>query len=82
MAMADLSSGTVTFLLTDIEGSTALWEPDRIAMTEAVDRHLELLRVDIEAHGGVLFKTVGDAVKVVFPAFSHEDRDTVRRTTA
>ena len=37
-------SGTVTFLFTDIEGSTALWERDRRAMQAAVDRHLALLR--------------------------------------
>ena len=65
--MADLPRGTVTFLFTDIEGSTALWERDRTAMANAVDRHLALLPAAIEAHGGVLFKTVGDAVQAVFP---------------
>ena len=44
--MPDLPSGTVTFLFTDIEGSTALWERDRAAMATAVERHLALL-----AHG-------------------------------
>ena len=34
--MADLPSGTVTFLFTDIEGSTALWERDQVAMAAAV----------------------------------------------
>ena len=42
--MPDLPSGTVTFLFTDIEGSTALWERDRQAMATAVERHLALLR--------------------------------------
>jgi class 3 adenylate cyclase len=42
--MPDLPSGTVTFLFTDIEGSTALWERDRAAMAFAVERHLALLR--------------------------------------
>ena len=42
--MAELPSGTVTFLFTDIEGSTALWERDRAAMATAVERHLDLLR--------------------------------------
>ena len=65
--MADLPSGTVTFLFTDIEGSTALWERDRAAMAAAVDRHLALLRTAIEAHGGALFKVVGDAVQAAFP---------------
>ena len=36
--MADLPCGTVTFLFTDIEGSTALWERGREAMARAVDR--------------------------------------------
>ena len=40
--MAELPSGTVTFLFTDIEGSTALWERDRAAMATAVERHLAL----------------------------------------
>jgi class 3 adenylate cyclase len=65
--MPDLPSGTVTFLFTDIEGSTSLWERDRQAMVAAVERHLALLRAEIEAHGGVLFKTVGDAVQAAFP---------------
>jgi class 3 adenylate cyclase len=65
--MADLPSGTVTFLFTDIEGSTALWERDRQAMAQAVERHLALLGEAVTAHGGVLFKTVGDAVQAAFP---------------
>ena len=51
--MPDLPSGTVTFLFTDIEGSTALWERDQLAMATAVARHLALLRAAIEAHDGV-----------------------------
>jgi len=65
--MTDLPRGTVTFLFTDIEGSTALWERDRAAMHAAVDRHLSLVRTDIDANGGVLFKVVGDAVQAAFP---------------
>jgi class 3 adenylate cyclase len=65
--MPNYPSGTVTFLFTDIEGSTALWEGDRQAMAAAVERHLTLLRTAIEVHGGVLFKTVGDAVQAAFP---------------
>ena len=41
--MPELPCGTVTFLFTDIEGSTALWERDRQAMAAAVERHLALL---------------------------------------
>ena len=65
--LVDLPRGTVTFLFTDIEGSTVLWERDRAAMATAVERHLALLRAAIEANGGVLFKTVGDAVQAAFP---------------
>jgi class 3 adenylate cyclase len=54
--MADLPRGTVTFLFTDIEGSTALWERDRQAMASVVARHLALLDVAISAQGGVHFK--------------------------
>ena len=65
--MPDLPSGTVTFLFTDIEGSTALWERDRQAMATAVERHIALLDAAIQAHGGIHFKTVGDAVQAAFP---------------
>src|SRR5215207_7365090 len=64
--MPDLPSGTVTFLFTDIEGSTALWERDRTAMREAVDRQLAILRNLISAHHGVLYKTVGDGTQAAF----------------
>ena len=50
--MPDLPSGTVTFLFTDIEGSTALWERDHAAMVEAVERLLALLRAAVEANNG------------------------------
>ncbi len=60
--LPDLPSGTVTFLFTNIEGSTARWEQDRAAMVTAVARHLALLEAASAAHGGVRFKTVGDAV--------------------
>jgi predicted ATPase/class 3 adenylate cyclase len=65
-ASVEFPSGTVTFLFTDIEGSTALWEEHRETMRVAVDRHLALLGEAIAAHGGVHFKTVGDAVQAAF----------------
>ena len=64
--MADLPRGTVTFLFTDIEGSTALWERDRTAMRAAAAQHLVILRDAIAIHGGIAFKTVGDAVQAAF----------------
>jgi predicted ATPase/class 3 adenylate cyclase len=64
--MAELPHGTVTFLFTDIEGSTQRWERDRSAMEAAVARHLALLDQAIGSHNGVHFKTVGDAVQAAF----------------
>jgi class 3 adenylate cyclase len=65
--MADLPRGTVTFLFTDIEGSTSLWERDRQVMADAIQRHFALLDAAINAHGGIHFKTVGDAIQAAFP---------------
>jgi predicted ATPase/class 3 adenylate cyclase len=65
--MAPLPGGTVAFLFTDIEGSTALWERERQAMASAVDRHFALLGEAVAAQDGVLFKTIGDAAQAAFP---------------
>ena len=61
-----LPTGTVTFLFTDIEGSTRLWEDHPDAMAQALRRHDEILRTSIEASGGYVFKTVGDAFCAAF----------------
>jgi predicted ATPase/class 3 adenylate cyclase len=66
--MADLPTGTVTFLFTDIEGSTRLWERDAQAMQAALARHDEILRDAMESRGGYVFKTVGDAFCAAFRA--------------
>ena len=63
----DLPTGTVTFLFTDIEGSTRLWEKFPDGMKIALARHDEVLRAAIEAHGGYVFKTMGDAFCAAFP---------------
>jgi len=65
--MAHLPTGTVTFLFTDIEGSTKLWEKSPRGMQVALTRHDALLWEAIEGHGGFVFKTVGDAFCAVFP---------------
>src|SRR5215208_6569831 len=65
--MADLPTGTVTFLFTDIEGSTKLWEKSPKGMQIALTRHDTILWEAIEGHGGSVFKTVGDAFCAVFP---------------
>jgi len=59
-------TGTVTFLFTDIAGSTALWERDRDAMQAALAKHDALLRTAIESRGGHVFKTIGDAFCAAF----------------
>ena len=60
-------TGTVTFLFTDIEGSSRLWENHADAMGVALARHDAILREAFEARGGHVFKTVGDAFCVAFP---------------
>ena len=64
--MVVLPSGTVTFLFTDIEGSTAHWERQHVAMGAALARHDALLRTAIREHGGYVIKTVGDAFHAAF----------------
>jgi class 3 adenylate cyclase len=59
-------SGTVTFLFTDIEGSTRRWEVDPEAMRAALVLHDSGLRSVIDAHGGWLFKHTGDGVCAAF----------------
>lgn len=65
--MVDLPFGTVTFLFTDIEGSTRLWEEYPKAMPDAYARHDAILKEAVAGNGGFLFKTVGDAFQTVFP---------------
>jgi predicted ATPase/class 3 adenylate cyclase len=59
-------SGVVTFLFTDVEGSTRRWEADAQAMRAALVVHDEVLRTAIDAHGGWLFKHTGDGVCAAF----------------
>jgi predicted ATPase/class 3 adenylate cyclase len=59
-------SGVVTFLFTDIEGSTRRWEADADAMRKALAAHDEVLLSAIGAHGGWLFKHTGDGVCAAF----------------
>src|SRR5712691_3850492 len=57
-----------TFLFTDIEGSTTLWERFPERMRGALARHDSILRTVIEGHNGCVFKTVGDSFCAVFPS--------------
>ncbi len=59
-------SGTVSFVFTDIQGSTHLWEHQRAAMQRAFRRHEEIVRSAMAAHGGYVYKMIGDAFQVAF----------------
>ncbi|HKU81113.1 MAG TPA: adenylate/guanylate cyclase domain-containing protein, partial [Candidatus Tumulicola sp.] len=59
-------TGAVTFLFSDVEGSTQRWERSRDAMSVALQRHDVLLQTAIEAHHGYVFKRVGDAFCAAF----------------
>jgi predicted ATPase/class 3 adenylate cyclase len=72
--VAELPSGTVTFLFTDLEGSTRLWDEHPAAMGSALARHDELLRDAIVGHDGHVVKTTGDGVHAVFPT-AHDALD-------
>lgn len=61
-----IPSGTVTFLFTDMEGSTSLWENYPDAMGAALERHDNLLKQMILAYNGYVFKTTGDAFCTAF----------------
>ncbi len=61
-----LPTGTITFLFTDIEGSTNLWEREPQAMKTALERHDTILRAAIAAHRGHLVKTTGDGYHAAF----------------
>lgn len=63
-------SGTVTFLFTDVEDSTRLWEDDTALMEAALERHDDILRSAIVARGGYVFSTAGDAFSAAFDRVS------------
>jgi predicted ATPase/class 3 adenylate cyclase len=64
--MAELPSGTVTFLFTDLEVSTRLWDQEPDAMRAALARHDSILRDAMAVHGGQVVKGRGDGVHAVF----------------
>ena len=59
-------TGTRTFLFTDVESSTALWDSEPLAMSEAIRIHDGLLRAAIDRQCGAVFSTAGDGVAAVF----------------
>ena len=68
--MPDRPTGTVTFLFTDIEGSTTLWEHQHELMQAAFSRQEAILRAAIAAHGGYAYKMIGDAFQSAFQTAS------------
>ena len=72
--MSELPSGTVTFLFTDLEGSTRLWQEHPDAMQGALARHDVVVREAIEGHGGYVVKTTGDGFHAAFSA-AHDALD-------
>jgi predicted ATPase/class 3 adenylate cyclase len=68
--MRQFPIGTVTFLFTDIEGSTRLWEQRPRTMQTWLENHDRILRRAIEEHGGVIVKSTGDGVFAAFAACS------------
>ncbi len=59
-------TGTVTFVFTDIEGSTALWQQHPDAMAEALLRHDAIIKTAVAQHGGMVFSTGGDGFAAAF----------------
>lgn len=64
--MITLPSGTVTFVFTDIEGSTRRWQADAEAMQNSLQVHDGLLQQVVAANEGIVFKHTGDGVCAVF----------------
>ena len=62
----DVEAGLSTFLFTDIEGSTRLWEEHAVAMGPALAIHDRILREAVAAGGGTIVKTTGDGMLAVF----------------
>ena len=59
-------TGTVTFLFTDVEGSTRWWATDKEAMSASLQVHDAVLRAAIESNGGYVFTTAGDSFAAAF----------------
>ena len=77
-AAMGLPQGTVTFLFTDLEGSTRRWEAHPAEMQDALERHDAIVRGAVESHGGVVLSTMGDGMAAVFASA----RDAVRAVLA
>lgn len=77
-------TGVLTFLFTDIEGSTTRWDRDPDAMSRALSAHDAIVCETLEAHGGTIFKRLGDGFCCIFsvPARAAEAAVEVQRKLA
>jgi predicted ATPase/class 3 adenylate cyclase len=66
VAGMNLPTGVVTFVFSDIEGSTRLWEEDPAGMAKSLARHDEIARAVVDAAGGTIFKHTGDGFGAAF----------------
>ena len=70
---------TVTIVFSDLKGSTALGETlDSEALREVMSRYFDAMRVEIERHGGLVEKYIGDAVMAVFGLPTLHEDDALR----
>jgi class 3 adenylate cyclase len=74
--LSKLPIGTVTFLFTDIEGSTKLWEKHPEEMKSSLARHDSILKESVESNNGQIVKTTGDGIHAVF--MYNQDRNEER----
>ena len=80
--MNSLPSGTVTFLFTDIEGSTNLWRTQPETMQRSSVRHKEILQKATEAHGGYIFQVLGDAFYIAYSSAENAIRTAIQSQCA
>ena len=66
----ELPRGTVTFLFTDLEGSTRRWEAHPAEMRDGLARHNAIVHGAVRSHGGVVFSTMGDGLAAAFQTSS------------
>ncbi len=67
---SNLPTGTVTFLMTDMEDSSAQWDMSRVEMAEAVERHDDIIQSAIDRYHGYTFSTTGDGFAAAFERVS------------
>lgn len=65
--MPNRPSGTVSFLFSDVVGSTRLWETDREGMAASLAAHDRVMQDSISDRGGYVFSTAGDSFAAAFP---------------